>query len=480
MRRIVINCVGREARVAVLEQSRLMEYYLERPEVDRIVGNIYRGRVENVLPGMQAAFVDIGTGKNAFLYIDDCLPPGEEGKRKPSINEVVTQGQEILVQVSKEPFGTKGARVTTQVSLPGRYGVFMPEVDYIGVSRRIQQERERTRLKNSAAEALKPGEGAIIRTLAEGASQEDLATDIAFLRARWQRACEEAKDRKPPALIHRDMDLISRVARDMLGEEVKELIIDSRPHYQEIRELLGHYRPSLIDRVKLYTGLEDLFVHYGVESEIEKALRRKVWLKSGGYLVIDQTEAMTVFDVNTGKFTGNHDLEETVVKTNVEACREIARQLRLRRIGGIIIIDFIDMKQEEHQARVLDAMSQELKKDRTKTHLLGFTKLGLLEMTRKKEHQALADTLLRPCPSCDGRGRILSEETLLGTLERELIAYCRDDRNEYAAVEIHPHLLTVFEPYQDELEQACGLAVRWQPNEALDQQSYRIVQLGSK
>lgn len=457
-----------------------MEYYLERPEADRIVGNIYRGRVENVLPGMQAAFVDIGTGKNAFLYIDDCLSPGEEGKNKPAINQVVTQGQEIVVQVSKEPFGTKGARVTTQVSLPGRYGVFMPEVDYIGVSRRIQQESERTRLRNIAAEALQPGEGAIIRTLAEGASQKELTADLAFLRARWQRAWNEMKERKSPVLVHRDMDLISRVARDMLSEDVEELVVDSRACYQEIRELLAHYRPSLTDRVKLHSGPVDLFVHYGVESEIEKALRRKVWLKNGGYLVIDQTEAMTVFDVNTGKFTGNHDLEATVVKTNVEACREIARQLRLRRIGGIIIIDFIDMKQDEHRARVLEAMSQELRKDRTKTHLLGFTKLGLLEMTRKKEHQTLSDTLLRSCPSCEGRGHILSEETLLGELERELIAHGRDDRHEYAVVEVHPHLLAFFEQHQDDLTQASGLDVRWQSNEVLDQKSYRITQLGSK
>ncbi|BAU27004.1 RNAse G [Aneurinibacillus soli] len=480
MRRIVVNGVGRETRVAILEQKRLMEYYLERPEADRIVGNIYRGRVENVLPGMQAAFVDIGTGKNAFLYIDDCLSPGEEGKHKPAINQVVTQGQEIVVQVSKESFGTKGARVTTQVSLPGRYGVFMPEVDYIGISRRIQQESERTRLRNIAAEALGPGEGTIIRTLAEGASREELAADIAFLRARWQRAWDEAKDRKSPVLVHRDMDLISRVARDMLSEEVEELVVDSRACYQEIRELLAHYRPSLTDRVKLYGEPEDLFVHYGVESEIEKALRRKVWLKNGGYLVIDQTEAMTVFDVNTGKFTGNHDLEETVVKTNVEACWEIARQLRLRRIGGIIIIDFIDMKQDEHRARVLDAMSQELRKDRTKTHLLGFTKLGLLEMTRKKEHQTLSDTLLRLCPSCDGRGRILSEETLLGALERELIAHGRDDRNESVTVEVHPHVLAFLAPHRDELARASGLDVRCCPNELLDQQSYRITQLGRK
>ncbi|WCN38568.1 Rne/Rng family ribonuclease [Aneurinibacillus uraniidurans] len=480
MRRIVVNGVGRETRVAILEGNRLMEYYMERPEADRIVGNIYRGRVENVLPGMQAAFVDIGTGKNAFLYIDDCLSPGEEGKNKPAINQVVTQGQEIVVQVSKEPFGTKGARVTKQVSLPGRYGVFMPEVDYIGVSRRIQQESERTRLRNIAAAALQPGEGAIIRTLADGASQEELTADLAFLRARWQRAWNEMKERKSPVLVHRDMDLISRVARDMLSEDVEELVVDSRACYQEIRELLAHYRPSLTDRVKLHSGPADLFVHYGVESEIEKALRRKVWLKNGGYLVIDQTEAMTVFDVNTGKFTGNHDLEETVVKTNVEACREIARQLRLRRIGGIIIIDFIDMKQDEHRARVLEAMSQELRKDRTKTHLLGFTKLGLLEMTRKKEHQTLSDTLLRSCPSCEGRGHILSEETLLGELERELIAHGRDDRHEYAAVEVHPHLLAFFERHQEELTQASGLDVRWQSNEALDQKSYRITQLGSK
>lgn len=484
MKKIIVNAMGREARVAVLESGRLVELYIERPEESRIVGNIYKGRVENVLPGMQAAFVDIGMDKNAFLYVDDCLPPDIEKtkKRKPSINELITKGQEITVQVSKEAFGTKGARVTTQVSLPGRYIVYLPNVSYIGVSRRIQQEKERERLRSVVRGILKPEEGVILRTLAEGVTQKELAADILFLRARWEQVQNDKKHTRPPSLIYQDLDLVSRVVRDFVSEDIEEVIIDSRLRYAEVCSLLGRYQPELEEKIQLYTGREEIFAHYDLDGEIERALRRKVWLKSGGYLIIDQTEAMTVFDVNTGKFTGTHDLEETVVKTNLEACCEIARQLRLRNVGGIIIIDFIDMAKQEHRVQVHKCMEAELRKDKTKTHLLGFTQLGLLEMTRKKERHNLSDMLQRTCPCCEGKGRILAEETLLGILERELIAYSQDDRISAVLVEMHPHTVRYFNEhgYLNELEDSTGFVVYLKENPMMNEQRYQITFMGSE
>ncbi|MBN6186508.1 Rne/Rng family ribonuclease [Aneurinibacillus sp. BA2021] len=483
MRKIIMNAAGREARVAVLEDGRLVELYIERPEDRRIVGNIYKGRVENVLPGMQAAFIDIGMEKNAFIYVDDCLGHDTERtrKKKPSITELITKGQEIMVQVSKEAFGTKGARVTTQLSLPGRYIVYLPNEPYIGVSRRIQREKERERLREMVSGILKPNEGVILRTLAEGVSRAELEADILFLRARFEQAQAEKKDARPPSLVYEDFDLVSRVVRDFVGEDTEEVIIDSRLRHKELRSLLEQYQPELAEKITLYTGREEIFAYYDLDGEIERALRRKIWLKSGGYLVIDQTEALTVVDVNTGKFTGSHDLEETVVKTNLEACREVVRQLRLRNIGGIIIIDFIDMGREENRNRVRECMEAELRKDKTKTHLLGFTQLGLLEMTRKKERHNLSDVLQRPCPCCGGKGRIFAEETLLGMLERELIGYSRDDRTEAVLIEMHPHVVGYFaeRSYADELMKRTGLAVYIRDNPAMDEQHYQIVYAGS-
>ncbi|WP_052948027.1 Rne/Rng family ribonuclease [Aneurinibacillus tyrosinisolvens] len=488
MKKIVINSTNREKRVAVLEQGRLVELYIERPDEQRIVGNIYKGKVENILPGMQAAFIDIGTGKNAFLYVDDCRPPANEdsqgGKKQPSINEVLTKGQEVVVQITKEPIGTKGARATMQISLPGRYLVFMPHVRYIGVSRKIQQEKERERLKSLALDILEPEEGVIIRTLAERAGKEEFESDIRFLRARWQNAWGEGKEKKSPSLIYRELDLVSRVVRDMLSEEVEECIIDSRPHYTEVLSLLSHFRSGLKEKVSLYPGKEGIFSHYSIEADIERALKRKVWLKSGGYLVIDQTEAMTVFDVNTGKYTGSYDLEETVVKTNLEACREIARQLRLRDLGGIIIIDFIDMAKEEHRQSVRACMENELRKDRTKTHLLDFTQLGLLEMTRKKERQNLADVLMKPCPACDGRGRILSEESVLAAIERELYEYKRGGHAEAVLLEVHPHIEEWLREDKEArlraLVQEAELPVYIRANGGLNEQRYHIAFTGTE
>lgn len=437
-----------QTRAAVLEDGQLVELYIEQPVHQRLVGNIYKGKVENVLPGMQAAFVDIGLERNAFLYVDDAQPgredpEGEEGSpragRRPTIKELVRTGQDILVQVAKEPIGTKGARVTRNITLPGRFLVLMPQVDYIGISRRITDEQERERLKR-IAQAVKPeGMGLIVRTVAEGAGEDELAHDAAFLARHWKQIAARAREAKAPALVHHDQGLIHRLVRDVLDDTVSLFLVDQREAYDTAAEVVELHAPALRDRIKLYTrGDQTLFDYYGVEMEIEKAMRKRVWLKSGGYIIIDQTEALTAIDVNTGKFVGSTNLADTVFKTNLEAAREIARQLRLRDIGGIIIIDFIDMDRADHQQQVIQALEEELKRDRTRANILGLTQLGLLEMTRKKSRQNLDEALTRPCPHCEGRGKVFSEETMAHRVRAEIRRIMKQSSSEALLMEVHP------------------------------------------
>nr|WP_236588031.1 Rne/Rng family ribonuclease [Tumebacillus amylolyticus] len=430
-------------RAAILEDGRTVEYYTERQATATLphVGNVYKGRVANILPGMQAAFVDIGSEKNAFLYLDDALPlyTGTlNPDRKPQISEVLKEGQEVLVQVTKEPVGTKGARVTANISLPGRHIVLMPNSPYVGVSRRIEQEAERERIRQAAERVRDPEVGVIVRTAAVGVADNLLEQDYHFLHGTWQRIKRQAKGAKVPELVYRDLDLFSRSVRDFFTEDVEELWIDDLEAFEAARDLLRHSSPGLFDRVKLYRGRENLFAAHRIDQDLEKALKRKVWLKSGGYLVIDQTEALTVIDVNTGKFVGTSSLEETVFKTNVEATREITRQLRLRDIGGIIIIDFIDMRDAGHKEQIVQELEKALRRDRTRSHVLGMTQLGLIEMTRKKVRQSLDEVLHRPCPTCDGKGKVLSEETTAARIERELADYLRGNDHEAVLVECHP------------------------------------------
>lgn len=408
MRKIIIHSANQETRVAVLENNRLVELMMERSEERRLVGSIYKGKVMSVLPGMQAAFIDIGIGKNGFLYIDDVLPANEAAlpEVKPNINQLLTEGQEILVQVSKEPLGSKGARVTTHLSLPGRLVVYMPQADYVGVSRRIEDEQERERLRELSETIRGPGEGIIVRTVAEGVEVDELLKDLHFLRGLWKKIMAESDSFKASSCVYRDLDLTARTIRDLMTNEVEQLVIEQPKQVQRAKDLLTYISPHLVDKIYLYQGSEPIFHHFDIENELDKSLRRKVWLKSGGYLMIDRTEALTVIDVNTGKFTGHHDLEDTVVKTNLEAAQEAARQIRLRDIGGIIIIDFIDMAQDEHRAEVLEVLDSEFKKDRTKSHIYGLTRLGLVEMSRKKVRQNLEELLLCTCPVCDGEGKI--------------------------------------------------------------------------
>lgn len=413
---IIISREPELTRVAVLEDGELCEFYLEREGAHKLAGNIYKGRVQNVLPGMQAAFVDIGTDKNAFLYVGDIGVDERDltfgGKRAAftSIRQAVKAGQEIVVQVVKEPDGSKGARITTHITLPGRYVVLVPQVDYVGVSRRIGSEEERQRLRDEAERVKPEGMGLIVRTAAEGLCAADFEADIAYLTALWKEIEQRARVRKAPACVHEDENLLARTVRDLFTADVDRFVLEDEGSAEQVRGVLRRISPELCGRVEVYGGGIPLFEAYRIESRLDKALQHKVWLKNGGYLYVDQTEALTVIDVNTGKFVGSHDLQDTVFQLNCEAAVEIARQVRLRDLGGIIIIDFIDMESAEHQQQVVEALREAFKKDRNKTNVVGLTGLGLVEMTRKKMRTRLSDNLERPCPCCGGTGRIMREE----------------------------------------------------------------------
>ncbi|MDD3653833.1 MAG: Rne/Rng family ribonuclease [Desulfotomaculaceae bacterium] len=444
LREIVVNVTEEESRVAVLEDKIPVEIYIERSVNQRLVGNIFKGRVENVLPGMQAAFVNIGLEKNAFLYVEDALPPrsmegsGQAGSALGiNICDILKQGQELVVQIVKEPIGTKGPRVTTHITLPGRFLVLMPSVDYIGISRRIESEKERERLKDIAARVKPEGVGVIVRTVAEGIEEEDFYQDVNILTKLWRKILNRSNQGPVPNLLHRDLVLVQRILRDVFTEDVDRLILDSRYEYEKVLDLLDITGPHLKVKV-FYDDRENIFEEYGIEQEIDKSLKRKVWLKCGGYLVIDQAEALTAVDVNTGKYVGTTNLEDTVLKTNLEAAREIARQLRLRDIGGIIIVDFIDMMKEEHRQEVLRALEEEIKKDKTKTNILDITQLGLVEMTRKKIRPSLSEVLQKPCPYCEGRGKVLSEETLGIHFKNQIYNVARQTLADTILVEANP------------------------------------------
>ena len=408
---IVLQSQPQKLRAAVFEQGDLMEVFEEERGSSHLVGNIYRGRVENVLPGMQAAFVDIGLDKNAYLYVGDAVLSRFEEDEKGSpadsirIEHVLKPRQELLVQIIKEPVGTKGARISVNLTLPGRYVVLLPQVSYIGVSRKIQDNNERARLRNLADQAKPEGMGVIIRTLAEEIDGEEIAEDIAQLVEIWRALQPKIPHVSVPGIVHKDVDLISRLVRDWIDQDVGKITVDQDEVAQILRKALQTIEHPAAKHIHVVTS-EDLFVRYGVDDEIRKTLRPKVWLKSGGYLVIQQTEALIVIDVNTGKYVGQRSLEETVVHTNLEAAAEIARQLRLRNLGGIIIIDFIDMTAKEDQQQLLEVLETACARDKTKSQILGLTQLGLVEMTRKKVGQTLAVRYTLPCPTCDGSGRV--------------------------------------------------------------------------
>jgi len=439
-KRIVINADPHETRIAILEENELVELLVERGEKRSHVGDIYKGRVNAVLPGMQAAFVEIGLPKTAFLHASDLAenladleefegddePSGRGGGGRrqrrpvPKIEDCLKKGQEILVQVTKESIGTKGPRVTQQVSLPGRFTVFMPGVDHSGVSRRIEDRGERQRLKALVAEHRPKGAGLIVRTAGDGKGEKEFANDVNYLIKLWEKVDRKSKTARAPALIHRELELTTGLIRDLFTEDVEELVIDSKDAHRDILNYLRSISPELRERVKLYKGRQPILDAYDIEAQIEKAFERKVWLKKGGYLVIDQTEALVSIDVNTGRFTGKKNQEDTIFKTNIEAAREAARQLRLRDMGGIIVIDFIDMEIEANKKAVLDELRQNLRRDRSRTKAFAVSDLGLVEMTRQRERPSLLAYYSEDCPTCDGIGKILSLESVMVKLERLL------------------------------------------------------------
>lgn len=419
---LLLEAFPAQTRLAVVEDGVLCELYMERKGREKLVGNIYMGRVMNVLPGMEAAFVDIGLERNGFLYAGDIQVDrrslGEEGQaleealKELSIKKLVRPGQQLPVQVVKEPGGAKGPRLSCNITLPGRLVVLLPTVGYVGVSRRIESEEERSRLRQ-LAEGLRPqGMGFIVRTAAQGAGEEDLAKDAAYLLRLWDSICQQARCAPAPALLHRDLGLVNRAVRDMLLPEVKRLAVEGQEAYEIARRHAAMISQELAQKVELYRAETPLMHLYRVEAQMEKALERRVWLPSGGYLVFDYAEALTVVDVNTGKFVGKHSLSDTVFRINCEAVVELVRQLRLRDIGGIIVIDFIDMDEEEHREALLQLLRKELKKDRTKTNLVGLTGLGLVEMTRKKVHQPIHTLVKQPCPLCKGTGLVFTPQSI--------------------------------------------------------------------
>lgn len=449
MNELIINRTFGETRVSRLENGSVAEFYAERTHEADIVGNIYKGRVVRVLPGMQAAFVDIGLARTAFLHVSDFLGAEDlaegivEAARKSPIQDILKEGREILVQAAKEPIGTKGARLTSFVSLPGRYLVYMPTVDHIGVSRRIEDAKERGRLRE-IVEKFKPKDaGFIIRTASEGVSLKELKSDINYLTKLWSEIEDRSKKIKAPALVHSEFDVVLRVVRDMFTADIERLVVDSKNDFDRIRRFVEKFMPNVKSKVEYYGGNEPIFDKYGIEVEITRALGQKVWLKSGGYIIVEQTEALTAIDVNTGKFVGKRDLEDTILRTNLEAVREIVYQLKLRNIGGIIVIDFIDMNKHLNRAKVFSALKDALKLDRTRTTITKISELGLVEMTRKRTRDDLRNMLTDPCPYCDGKGYLKSPTTVCYEIFRDIIREAGRSKSKQIMVHANPAVTNV-------------------------------------
>jgi ribonuclease G len=419
---ILINITPQETRVAITAAGVVQELLIERAASRGLVGNLYVGRVARVLPGMQSAFVEVGLERAAFLHVVDIWD-----RRDRPIEKILAEGQPILVQVAKDPIGSKGARLSTQVSIAGRLLVYLPNDPHIGISQRIEDEGGRAALRERLRELVPPDEkgGFILRTLAEAAAEDELRADLAYLRELWKAVAERSLGAEPPKLIYQDLSLAQRVLRDMVTAATDRALVDSRENFQKLAAFAERYMPQVRPRLEHYTGERPLFDLYNVEPEIERALSRRVELKSGGYLIIDQTEAMTTIDVITGGFVGSRNFDDTVFKTNLEAAQAIARQLRLRNLGGIIIIDFIDMDSLEHRNAVLDELRRALARDRTRITLNGFTALGLVEMTRKRTRESLAHVLCEPCPTCAGRGEVRTAHTVCYDILREIVREAR-------------------------------------------------------
>ncbi len=496
---IIINSTPQETRIALVENEDVVELFFERKKERGILGNIYKGRVIRVLPGMESAFVDIGLERAAFLHVSDVFhasdeyqalfiedaeeierEPKENGKREPChIGDLLTEGQEVLVQVSKEPIGSKGCSVTSFVSLPGRYLVLMPYADHVGISRRIEDREERERLQDLAEEIRPKQMGLIVRTAAEGAALADIAADMNYLLKVWKEILKAKSRVSAPSLIHEEPDICVRAVRDLLSGDVHRIIVDHKDTLRKITDFLNLYLPDPSCKIELYQGLQPIFDYYNIELEIRRALDKKVWLKSGGYIVIEQTEALVAIDVNTGRFVGKRNLEETILQTNLEAAKEIVYQLRLRNIGGIIIIDFIDMEKPENREKVFNTLKEHLKKDKAKTSVLKISELGLVEMTRKRTRESLCKTISEECPYCEGTGRVRSRYSICYDILRELKRLRNQSNGKKVLIHVHKDVADILlnEEAQmvDHLQEEIGHEITIRPASDLHIEQYEII-----
>ena len=507
-KKIIINVAEHETRVALVEDETIAELFIERKGSRDNTGNIYKGRVQRVLPGMQAAFVDIGLNQAAFIYVDDVVRDNyanieddlscndiddaeiseeQQQSAQPTqaendnIEDLITEGQEVLVQVSKSPIGTKGARITSNISLPGRFLVLMPTSSHIGISRRIEDEAERSRLKEIVAElSSNSSMGYIVRTAAEGVQNEKIAYEMGFLKNLWCNIQKKYQTAATPSLLHQELNLSLRAVRDLLLQEAEKLVIDSPKDYQSVLAFLDTFNPSLKDSVELFEGKEPIFDAFNLEGDISRAIKRKVWLKSGGYIVIEHTEALVAIDVNTGRYVGKYNLEETILKTNLEAVKEIAYQIRLRDIGGIIIIDFIDMEKKSNQEKVFSALSEAFTKDRSKTHILPISEMGLIQMTRKRTRKPLTRQLCDPCPYCDGEGYIVSIKTICYSIYREILRYATDMTGPRLTLRVNPDVAEFLHGEETRLipglEQTIGKQIVIYPDSRHHMEAFEIIE----
>ncbi len=509
---ILINVRPSETRVAYIENGVLNDLKIERKMSPTLVGSVYRGKVMRVLPGMQAAFVDIGLDRAAFLYVGDVRPnldsdtaglldeeteestdssdgnsiaATHDAPDKPRIQDLINEGQTILVQVAKDPLGTKGARITTHISLPGRHVVYLPTLNHRGVSRRIEDPAERDRLRDIVA-AIDPKGGVIVRTAGESATESSLRADLEYLGRIWQDVQKAYEKRSKPGLVHAEPDVELRALRDLLSDEVDRVVIDDEEAHRKIIAFISQFMPRFKSRVSLYKENRPLFDQYEIDIEISRSLERKIWLKSGGYIVIDEAEALVVIDVNTGRYVGKRDLEDTILKTNLEAVREIAHQLRIRNCGGIIIIDFIDMEKEAHREKVLEALREELVRDRAKTTVLSMSNLGLVEMTRKRIRPSLVKTLCEPCSYCDGKGYVKTKGTIsreiFRDLEREALVPLAPDASfiVHCHAEIGDHIYAEESEALEDVERRIGQSLVFKLEPGFHREQFEIYRIGQQ
>ncbi len=455
---ILINATFYENRIALIENGHLREFHMERFSEKGLIGNIYLGRAVRVLPGIDAAFVDIGLDRTGFLYVDEALYIFSENYQRlaadhklnqtvppnlsapPTIDTILHEGQEILVQIAKEPIGSKGARLTCNITLPCRNLVFMPLTDHIGISRKIENEETRQQLRDKIEVLRPPGMGFIMRTVAENTGDDELEADMEFLLQLWDEILTKSTRAQAPCLIYKDLDIILRAVRDFFTEDINELVIDSREVYEQLMGYAKTFAPQLQDKITYYDSDLPLFEYYGIEADINSALDKKVWLQSGGYIIIEPTEALTVIDVNTGRYVNATDLAETIFKTNMEAVWEIARQLRLRNLGGIIIIDFIDMDDEQHREELYTAFQEALRDDKSKVNILKLSEFGLVQMTRKRLSESLTQIMCEPCLYCGGDGFIKSRRTVCHEIFRKISRDARKIGGSHVTIKVHPHI----------------------------------------